>query len=67
MSRDGIRRLDAGTRVTTPDGTGKVVGPWLSRGLARHGPLEPDGWIVALDNGKRRIFADTQITHTPDK
>lgn len=54
-----------GDRVTTPDGPGKIVGPFLERGLSRHGDLVHAGWIVALDSGRRRVHTD--VTACPDE
>jgi hypothetical protein len=59
--RQPLTAFEAGDRVETPDGPGAVVGPFLSRGLRRHGDLEADGWIVALDTGKRRVIAANKI------
>jgi hypothetical protein len=61
MKTGAQRGWEKGDRVVTAtDGAGAIVGPWLSRGLTRHGDLNPDGWIVALDSGKRRIYIDLQ-------
>lgn len=53
--------MNPGDRVLTPNGPGSVVGPWLSRGLSRHGDLRPEGWIVALDEGRRRVFLQDEL------
>jgi hypothetical protein len=53
--------VKAGDRVQTPAGPGTIVGPWLSRGLHRHGELREDGLIVALDSGRRRVLTRERI------
>lgn len=57
--------MKPGDRVETPDGPGKIVGPWLNRGLRRHGHLEPEGWIVALDQGRRRVYRNDELEPEP--
>lgn len=65
--RQPLTAYAAGDRVDTPDGPGAVVGPFLSRGLKRHGDLEPDGWIVALDTGKRRVIAADKLEREAER
>lgn len=60
MNRHGISTWKPGDRVVTPDGPGAIVGPFLERGLRRHGNLYPAGWIVALDSGLRRVHTDVK-------
>lgn len=56
--------MKPGDRVITPDGRGKIVGPFLSRGLTRTGDLKPDGWIVALELGRRRVYTADKIVRS---